>query len=181
MVSSFSKYIKNVLPKLIEPIWNCVVNGYIIYYESAIKATNNNNNNSQSSFQDYDGEVLGFETLVNQIWEFFQCILESEQLHSILKSHLTALMYVGIGYAQITAEQQDLWISDPNQFAADEQDEAYNYSIRMSIINFICVNTQSKKKKKKPHNFSLIDLNCDSFFQFRRVWLKNMKRKELQH
>jgi hypothetical protein len=50
--------------------------------------------------------LSGFEAFVNQIWQFLQSILESERLHSILKSHLTPLIYIGVAYIQLTNDQQ---------------------------------------------------------------------------
>jgi hypothetical protein len=115
-----------------EPIWTCIVNGLGLYEKSAVLE-----DGLGHTAQDEDGEVLGFESLVSQFWEFLACVLEKKSLKSLLKSHLAAIVYIAIGYMQITVDQEEVWESDPNEYVAEEEDLFTSFSVRQTCLNLV--------------------------------------------
>jgi hypothetical protein len=65
------------------------------------------------------------------------------KLRLILKRSLDQLMQYLIIYLQMTDDQVSLWLSDPNQFVEDEDEDTMSYSVRISAENLLLVSYNS--------------------------------------
>ncbi|RIA81823.1 armadillo-type protein [Glomus cerebriforme] len=52
---------------------------------------------------------------------------------------LKQIIWIIISYMQMTEEQAEIWSSDANQFVADDDDETFNYSVRVAAIDLLQV------------------------------------------
>jgi hypothetical protein len=105
--------------------------------------------------QNPDGDTLGFDTQVMMELEFVHAIISKADFRSIFSTALPELLFVTLGYMQITVEQvwayvfirccikanrpsqEELWASDPNEYVADEDDESRSFSPRISCIQLL--------------------------------------------
>ncbi len=119
-----------------------------------------------STAQDEDGEVLGYEALVNEFWQFMLCLLEKKNLRALLKSQLTAIIYIAIAYVQITMDQEEMSESDPNEYVAEEEDVlSSSLSVRQVALHFVTVRKRSQLHVTSQQlNIMFIDpLKCYHF------------------
>lgn len=84
---------------------------------------------------DSEGESIDFDSLVCQLLEVLCTLVSKNILKGFVsdKNNAANLLYLLIGYTQLTLEQQELFEDDPNQFVYD--DEAF--SIRISALSTI--------------------------------------------
>lgn len=86
---------------------------------------------------DSDGEVLSIKALVLTVFEFVTVLVESSKTRKIIKGGIRDLIYYLLVYMQMTDDQMQTWISDPNQFAEEEDEDSYTYSVRASALDII--------------------------------------------
>eukprot|EP01119_Soliformovum_irregulare_P000725 TRINITY_DN10535_c1_g1_i3.p1 TRINITY_DN10535_c1_g1~~TRINITY_DN10535_c1_g1_i3.p1 ORF type:complete len:751 (-),score=247.92 TRINITY_DN10535_c1_g1_i3:105-2102(-) len=140
LVGDFAKDMKPHLPNLMAPVWGLIVQGLPTYEKVAI------NDSLLSAAQDSEGESLGFEQLVEFLLEFVRCIVEKPSLASLVKGHVSQMIYFCIKYMQMTNDDEEMWESDPNEFVAGEDDE-FRYSVRQSSLDLIEMMTSVKDVK----------------------------------
>ncbi|RMX37642.1 hypothetical protein pdam_00004314 [Pocillopora damicornis] len=98
-------------------------------------------------------EVLGFENLVFSVFEFICGLTETPKCKKTVKKFLDELIYFLVLYMQITEEQpiisslfcthipnnRQVWTSNPNQFAEDEDDDTFSFSVRIAVQDVLLV------------------------------------------
>jgi len=96
------------------------------------------------SFQDSDGETIGFESLLFVQFEFIQMACRRRKLTQTAfvgqdgkSGILTELVWNVLSYMQMTDDQAETWISDPNQFIADEEDDSYSFNVRIAAEDLL--------------------------------------------
>lgn len=130
MVNSMPKFIQNYMPKILPPIWQLLTTTADVYVKVDVNEIEPNPFNPNSS--DIEDDENDYQTLVSQIFEFINTIIESRKFKSIIKEVLTDLTYITILYIQITNEQVEQWSDDPEKFVEDEDEDASDFSIRIS-------------------------------------------------
>jgi len=115
MVAFFPKQIKEFLAPITSIVWKTLLQLYPIYKKNVI-----DEDLLDECGQDSDGNVESFEMLVVVLFSYIGAVAESRKFRLVLQSILPELMAMIISYMQITADQEQLWEDDPNQFIADE-------------------------------------------------------------
>ncbi|CAG8445061.1 3579_t:CDS:10 [Funneliformis caledonium] len=96
-------------------------------------------------YQDSDGDVVGFEYLLFAQFEFIGLSVRKKAAKPLFKdndgkgSFLKQITWIAVSYMQMTEEQVETWSSDANQFVADDDDETFNYSVRIAAIDLLQV------------------------------------------
>ncbi|KAG0261216.1 hypothetical protein BG011_001257 [Mortierella polycephala] len=104
----------------------------------------NANDGAGESFQDSDGETIGFESLLFVQFEFIQMACRRSKLTKEAfigqdgkSGILPELVWNSLNFMQMTDDQADTWISDPNQFIADEEDDSYSFNVRIAAEDLL--------------------------------------------
>lgn len=81
---------------------------------------------------DSEGDRVDFDTLVCQLLELVSTLIGKNVLKGFVadKNNAAYLLYLLVGYTQMTVEQQELFEDDPNQFVYDNE----SFSIRTSAL-----------------------------------------------
>ncbi|KAI9023057.1 armadillo-type protein [Phycomyces nitens] len=137
----FPKYISNSLPLLFEPIWMDLFNLRERYVAEFVSETGDD---GAESFQDSDGNEIGFQSLLYVLFDFVAAACTKKTVRHLFlspegthTSFFEQLLYVYIMYMQITQEQAETWLSDANQFVADEEDGTFTFNARVAAIDVL--------------------------------------------
>uniref|UniRef100_A0A4W3IWE3 Importin 9 n=1 Tax=Callorhinchus milii TaxID=7868 RepID=A0A4W3IWE3_CALMI len=117
LVKNFPKHMVSSMQQILPIVWNTLTESATIYPSHS--------------------EVLGFENLVFNIFEFVHTLLENRKFKNTVKKALPELIYYIILYMQITEEQIKLWTANPHQFVEDEDDDTFSYSVRISAQDLL--------------------------------------------
>jgi hypothetical protein len=81
---------------------------------------------------DSEGDSIAFDALVIQAIELLNTFIGKNMLRDFVSdaNNASSLLFLLVGYAQMTAEEQDLFESDPNQFVYNQE----TFSIRSSAL-----------------------------------------------
>ena len=79
---------------------------------------------------DNEGDRLGLDSLVVCLLELVRGISAVQGVSGMLKRQLQPLVFVLLGYMQVSAPSMEAWELDPNQYVADEDDESLAFSVR---------------------------------------------------
>lgn len=104
----------------------------------------NTNDGTGETFQDSDGEIIGFESLLFVQFEFIQMACRRRKVTQAAfigqdgnSGILAELVWNTLNYMQMTDDQAETWISDPNQFIADEEDDSYSFNVRIAAEDLL--------------------------------------------
>ncbi|KAI8368240.1 armadillo-type protein [Radiomyces spectabilis] len=137
--SEFPKYISSSLPQLFEPIWNDLYNLREHYVQEFVS----DSGDIGESFQDSDGNAIGFQSLLYVLFDFVAAACNKKTVRYLFVADNAAtgffeqLLYVYIVYMQITQEQEETWMSDANQYVADEEDGTFTFNARVAAIDVL--------------------------------------------
>ncbi|XP_042197978.1 importin-9 isoform X3 [Callorhinchus milii] len=132
LVKNFPKHMVSSMQQILPIVWNTLTESATIYVRTEVNYTE-----EVDDPVDSDGEVLGFENLVFNIFEFVHTLLENRKFKNTVKKALPELIYYIILYMQITEEQIKLWTANPHQFVEDEDDDTFSYSVRISAQDLL--------------------------------------------
>ncbi|CAG8673947.1 10649_t:CDS:10, partial [Racocetra persica] len=88
--------------------------------------------------QDSDGEVFGFEYLLFAQFEFVGLSVRKKSAKPLFvqsngeSTFLKQVVWIILSYMQMTKEQVETWLADANQFVADDDDETFNFTVRVA-------------------------------------------------
>ncbi|CAG8679477.1 17253_t:CDS:2 [Dentiscutata erythropus] len=91
-----------------------------------------------STCQDSDGEVFGFEYLLFAQFEFVGLSVRKKSAKPLFiqdngeSTFLKQVVWIILSYMQMTKEQVEAWLIDANQFVADDDDETFNFTVRVA-------------------------------------------------
>ncbi|CAG8527205.1 7772_t:CDS:10, partial [Cetraspora pellucida] len=101
--------------------------------------------NEEREFQEYglkledsDGEVFGFEYLLFAQFEFVGLSVRKKSAKPLFvqsngeSTFLKQVVWIILSYMQMTKEQVEIWLADANQFVADDDDETFNFTVRVA-------------------------------------------------
>ncbi|KYN23174.1 Importin-9, partial [Trachymyrmex cornetzi] len=132
LVMKLPKYISELLPQMLPPIWETLCQSAKTYQEITVNADKNINDKEIDS----DGEVINSNSLIIAIFEFVQTIVDRKRFMNLLDNMLPEIMYYLIIFMQITVDQIQQWTTNPNQFV--EEDECtFDYNVRISAQEFL--------------------------------------------
>lgn len=94
----------------------------------------------------FSGEVINSNSLIIAIFEFVQTIVDRKRFTNLLDNMLPEVIYYLIVFMQITVDQIQQWTTNPNQFV--EEDETFEYNVRISAQEFLAVNRNITNNKK---------------------------------
>lgn len=127
------------LLQILSAVWNDVLHLRPRYLSEYV----NTSDGTGESFQDSDGEIIGFEFLLFVQFEFIQMACKRKLTQSAFvgadgkSGILHELVWIILNYMQMTDDQADTWITDPNQFIADEEDDSYSFNVRIAAEDLL--------------------------------------------
>lgn len=104
LLGKFPKHIGPYFNELLTPIWSTLVNAQPKFIKFMVE----DDLLGEDVKQDSDGTVLGFERLISMVLNVFHIILRKPALSKPLSKVLFELIYLAIGFAQITSDQVTL-------------------------------------------------------------------------
>ena len=96
---------------------------------------------------DSDGESISFGSLVYSLFDFVESLLDSNKMKKVVKKSLDELIYYLIIYMQMTEEQAQSWMQNPDQFVEDEDEESFSFSVRISAQDLFLACCRDFKKE----------------------------------
>ncbi|KAG0068374.1 hypothetical protein BGZ89_004825 [Linnemannia elongata] len=133
-IQGFPKLTSSYILPVLSTVWQ-----EILYLRPKYIAENiaTNGDISGFSFQDSDGDNIGFESLLLVQFEFIQIACRRRKLtQSVFTGHdghpgiLDELVWNALSYMQMTDDQAETWNADPNQFIADEDADSFTHHVR---------------------------------------------------
>ncbi|CAG8581226.1 3908_t:CDS:10 [Cetraspora pellucida] len=124
IIKYFPKLLSSYLIALLEPIWLDLVHQRERY--------------PNSHLIDSDGEVFGFEYLLFAQFEFVGLSVRKKSAKPLFvqsngeSTFLKQVVWIILSYMQMTKEQVEIWLADANQFVADDDDETFNFTVRVA-------------------------------------------------
>jgi hypothetical protein len=115
--------------QLLTVVWNLLTSSADRYVRTKV--------NSTDVLDDAIDSDADFEHLIYTVFFFIETLMSIPKLRLILKRSLDQLMQYLIIYLQMTDDQVSLWLSDPNQFVEDEDEDTMSYSVRISAENLL--------------------------------------------
>ncbi|CAG8433682.1 10406_t:CDS:10 [Diversispora eburnea] len=97
------------------------------------------------TYQDSEGEVFGFENLLFAQFEFVGLSVRKKSAKSLFIQNngeglfLKQVIWIILSYMQMTEEQVELWLSDANQFVSDDDDETFNFNVRVASADLLII------------------------------------------
>jgi hypothetical protein len=141
IILALPKFISPLLPQFFEPIWMDLLDLRARYIQEFVT----DNGEANQSFQDSDGDIIGFESLLYAQFEFIVAAIRKKSMKAIFLGQegnadfLKEVLYVVMSYMQMTEEQVEMWLTDANQFVADEEDDTYTYNVRVAAVDLLTV------------------------------------------
>ncbi|XP_024868417.1 importin-9 isoform X2 [Temnothorax curvispinosus] len=142
LVTKLPKYISDLLPQMLPPIWETLCQSAKTYQEMTVNADEDIDDKEIDS----DGEIINSNSLIIAIFEFVQTIVDRKRFMNLLDNMLPEIIYYLIVFMQITVDQIQQWTTNPNQFV--EEDECtFDYNVRISAQEFLMVLTSNFEDK----------------------------------
>ncbi|GJJ78574.1 importin-9 [Entomortierella parvispora] len=139
-IQGFPKLMGPYLLQILSAVWQDVLHLRPRYLSEYV----NTSDSVGESFQDSDGETIGFESLLFVQFEFIQMACRRRKLTQTAfigqdgkSGILPELVWNVLSYMQMTDDQAETWISDPNQFIADEEDDSYSFNVRIAAEDLL--------------------------------------------
>ncbi|KAF9083483.1 hypothetical protein BGX23_011399 [Mortierella sp. AD031] len=139
-VQGFPKLMAPYLLPVLSAVWQDVLHLRPRYLSEHV----NTSDSVGESFQDSDGETIGFESLLFVQFEFIQMACRRRKITQAAfigqdgnSGILPELVWNTLNYMQMTDDQAETWISDPNQFIADEEDDSYSFNVRIAAEDLL--------------------------------------------
>ena len=88
---------------------------------------------------DDDGEALTLETAASQLLELLMTLAEHPRLGANLEPGLGEIVHTCVGYMCMTGAQEETWTDDPEQYVADEDDDAASpRAVCVMLLDELC-------------------------------------------
>ncbi|KAJ3178224.1 Importin 9 [Geranomyces variabilis] len=140
LIKQFPKSMSAYTPRFVEPIWQ-----HLLHFQDKYlcELVNVSQDYHRTEDVDSDGEVLGFESLLYSLLEFMKLVAKKKAFRhlfslkntpgQVVANLLPDLVAVCLTYFQITADLEEAWTNDMNQYILDDEEEALNYSVRIAV------------------------------------------------
>ncbi|KAJ3014294.1 Importin 9, partial [Thoreauomyces humboldtii] len=142
LIKQFPKASSPYISQFLEPIWN-----HLVYFQHRylLELVNPPEDFEATADVDSDGETLGFESLLYSLLEYMLLVSRRREFKLMFTTvvegsknrkagaFLTQLVEVCLTYFQISAELEESWTTDMNQFIQDDEEEAMNFNVRIAV------------------------------------------------
>ncbi|TIA84907.1 hypothetical protein E3P99_04112 [Wallemia hederae] len=91
----------------------------------------------QDGEEDDDGATV--EELICPIVDLLTGFANNKHTKGTIEQAIPVLVRLSLEWGQMTVEDEDTWVSDPNAFVDDEDDETENYSLRIATHDLLGV------------------------------------------
>eukprot|EP01103_Thecamoeba_quadrilineata_P012676 TRINITY_DN331_c0_g1_i4.p1 TRINITY_DN331_c0_g1~~TRINITY_DN331_c0_g1_i4.p1 ORF type:complete len:953 (-),score=187.82 TRINITY_DN331_c0_g1_i4:31-2889(-) len=144
----FPALAKEYLKVLVPQAWASLVRSLPVYNEGYI----NCDANSSEVEEGQEDETEYFDSFVSELLSFFLVLLETERsrLRTLLADQLPNLCYFLIAFMSLTTSQVILFLDDPNEFVAEEEEEEFvsnNFSVRSAAWQLLETAVEAFKDK----------------------------------
>ncbi|KAL0051329.1 hypothetical protein WJX82_005781 [Trebouxia sp. C0006] len=129
-VQFFSKLVGPYLPPLMAQAWQLFVGSQPVYQHLVI----NNAPDLDADQADEEGDNMDFESLMSQLFEVLITLVGNQRHHHLMQPIVPELIYLTIGYMQMTQEQVEEWSSNPDQYVADEEEETFSVRVSGELV-----------------------------------------------
>lgn len=146
MVSDMSKFTNQYLAAILPHIWQLLTQMADIYIKVIVNITEESPFVSNSE----GDESEDFTALILQTFEFLHTIIETKTFKGAVTNVLTDLIYIIIIYMQMTEEQVQSWLEDPEKFVEDEDDQGIDFTIRSTVLDVLLITGQEYEQKFLP-------------------------------
>eukprot|EP00850_Spirogloea_muscicola_P006749 SM000032S12133 [mRNA] locus=s32:671386:680543:- [translate_table: standard] len=130
IVQNFPRLSAEHLPGVLESVWQTFTSGSCVYERGAVAGLEDTHGN----LDDADGSEQGLEVLMIQVFEFLLSVTCHQRYFSLVEQGLPELVNYTFVYLQMTEEQIIEWSNDPNQYVADEDNEAYSCRVSGCLL-----------------------------------------------
>ena len=157
LIKNCRKQMWKYMPNILTPVWRIMTNSAQVYVRNIVNSDSDDAVDPEQA-TDSDGEVLSIKSLILTVFEFVTVLIESPKTRKLIKSGIRDLIYYVLVYMQMTDDQMQTWLSDPNQFVEEEDEESYTYSVRTSALDIILAlakEFEDMETKEENQNFQL--------------------------
>eukprot|EP00850_Spirogloea_muscicola_P022721 SM000308S11831 [mRNA] locus=s308:17944:27143:- [translate_table: standard] len=130
IVQNFPRLSAEHLPGILGSLWQTFTSGSSVYERGAVAGLED----SHGNLDDMDGSEQGLEVLMIQVFEFLLSVTSHPQYVKLVEQGLSELVKYTFVYLQMTEEQIIEWSNDPNQYVADEDNEAYSCRVSGCLL-----------------------------------------------
>ncbi|KAI8921286.1 armadillo-type protein [Powellomyces hirtus] len=142
LVKQFPKSMSSYIARFLEPVWKHLLHFQPRYLSELVNPPDDVDSTEDV---DSDGEVLGFESLLYSLLEFVQLVARKRSFRHLFSvqpaegmvrnagQFLTELVDVCLTYYQITADLEEKWTSDMNQYIQDNEEDALVFNVRVAV------------------------------------------------
>lgn len=139
--AGFPKLTAPYVMPVLSTVWQDIVQLRPRYLRESV---NNNPESTWNTYQDSDGDNIGFESLLFVQFEFIQSACRRVKLTKNAfigedgqSGIIHELVWSALNYMQMTDEQAESWNADPNQFIADEEDDSCSFNVRIAALDIL--------------------------------------------
>ena len=143
MMRNDPKLMGDAASKVLSAVWQQLIQGAEYFVSREVNCAEEDT----EAVIDSDGESLSFGNLVYSLFDFIESLLDSIKLRKIVKKSLDELIYYLIIYMQMTEEQAQCWIQNPDQFVEDEDEDSFSFSVRISAQDLFLACCKDFKKE----------------------------------
>ena len=143
MMRNDPKLMGDAASKVLSAVWQQLIEGAGYFVSREVNCAEEDT----EAVLDSDGESLSFGNLVYSLFDFVESLLDSHKSRKIVKKSLDELIYYLIIYMQMTEEQAQCWIQNPDQFVEDEDEESFSFSVRISAQDLFLACCRDFKKE----------------------------------
>ncbi|XP_074593003.1 importin 9 [Brevipalpus obovatus] len=136
LVKSCRKKMWKWMPSILQLVWYMLTSSASQYVRQIVNSEAENGQDDSCPVNS-DGEVQSLENLIFAIFDFVTVVIETSRSRQLIKQGLPDLLYYILVYMQITDDQIQTWLSNPDRFVEDEDDDSYSYSVRISALDIL--------------------------------------------
>lgn len=118
--------IRTEVPQLLGPVWATLTGALEKYLTTVVEEAE-----VVDEVVDDDGNVMGQELLVFELFQFVEAVFEDKKLKHLLSDSLGEILSVTLSYMRMTSEQEESWLDDAEAFVSAEADERTNFNVRI--------------------------------------------------
>ncbi|XP_041783157.1 importin-9 [Anopheles merus] len=138
MISDMSKFVQPYVGTILPTIWQLLTQLADFYVKVVVNESEAAPFNGTGQDGDDDG-VEDFTQMILQIFEFVHTIIEMKKYKAAIVNVLTDLVYITVLYMQITEEQAQQWLEDPEKFVDDEDEQGVEFTIRVTAHDVLLI------------------------------------------
>jgi hypothetical protein len=127
LFQTFPKSMAKVLPSLLPVLVEMLEASLSIHEAQSVECEGDGD-----AGYDSDGTPLGLDSCIIELLDLINALVAMPRFKTALTHFLERITYVVVGFLQMTEQQMESWAEDLNQYVADEDEESFEYSIRLS-------------------------------------------------